>query len=78
MGRISEEARETIVQLHKKGHKPRDICKLICDDIDPSSVYRLLEKVKSTGSVKDRRKTKISKINSEMAAVIHEIYSEDR
>ena len=78
MGRISDNTRETIIQLHQKGHKPRDICKLIPGNVDPSLIYRLIEKYEKTGSVKDRRKTKHSKFSVEMGMLIHEIYSEDR
>ena len=78
MGRINPELRETIIELSKQGHRPSAIVRILPEKCDQSSIYRLLFKYKVTGSTKDIKKRKESKITSAISEFIEEIYSKDR
>ena len=78
MGRISPELRATIIQLHKVGHKPGAIVKMLPERFDHSSIYRLIFKYKITGSITDIKAKKQSKITAAISDFIDEFPSQNR
>ena len=78
MGKLSPELRKTIVELNKKGHKPKSIVKLLPERVSEISVYKLLQKYKATGSTKDIKIRRVTKITPEISDFIEEIYRKNR
>ena len=78
MGRLTIEERNTIIELHKCGHKPAAIVKCFKTRIDTSNVYKLIAKYNQTGKVTDRPRHRGSKFTQHIANIVTEVYGNDR
>ena len=78
MAKTTSELRETIIKLHLSGHKANFIAKMLPKTVGRSSIFRIINNFKSSGSTKDKPKRRKSQFTEEMSQFIEEVYATNR
>ena len=76
--RFSNDVRLAILELHKKKNCPKQIVRLLNNEVSASAVYKIIKKYKHTGSVKDRKRRRAGKFTIAMESIVKETYDKSR
>ena len=78
MPQLSNEIKNTIIELYSNGHKPSSIIKHLGQNVAISTIYKLIAKQKTTGSVSNKKRQRKSKLPKDVLDFIQEFTNQHR